>query len=275
MNNLAEMVNEVTSDETQEVDRVMTLPGQDGGTETNASENTEDADNSNQEATDLPETSGDDQAPETETVPDNLINMTSWVRQYMDAIPGDIKILSVKVKDVDPDEDIMLVMPHPDGTILEDGSHKRKFRQFENSNKIPMINLPGEAAAFFSNTAFMVVHATEREDVKIKFYGISSRQAVFCQVVGDLLIPYAIKKIKKNDKNIEMIAPPDGIAELLAAPANKENLLIRYKQIEKSLGDIETTEDAMKFFAAKSASIVDINHLLHIDNVIINTVNAG
>jgi len=280
MNNLAQMVNDVTSDET-EANKVMNLPEQEGEN-TNAAnvnvdqteEGTEEGTDQEAGATDLPE-NDQNPTPETdpETVPDNITNMTAWARQYVEAIDENLKILSIKIKNVDPDEDIVLAMPHPSGDILDNGEAKRKYRQFENSNQMPMINLPGEAASFFSNTAFMIVHSTERDDVKIKFYGISSRQAVFCQVVGDLLIPYAIRKIKKNDKNIEMVDPIDGLVELMATPAPTENLLIRYKQIEKSLGDIETMEDAMKFFAAKQASIVDINHLLHIDNVIINTVN--
>jgi len=269
MNNLAEMVNDVTTDENSEgTDRVMTLPGEGASElETNATTETAGAET-------LPEEAGET-TPAPEVAPENITTMTVWAREFVEAIDENIKILSVKVKNVDPDEDIMLVMPHPDGEILEDGTTKRKFRQFENSNKMPMINLPGEAAAFFSNTAFMIIHSTERDDVKIKFYGVSARQAVFCQVINDMLIPYAIRKIKKNDKNLDMVEPPEGLAELIAGPAPMENLIIRYKQIEKSQEGMETLEDALKYFAEKAAAVVDINHLLHIDNVIVNTVNAG
>ena len=259
--NLSAMAEQVTNED-QEKDKVMTLPGNEETSET-------------QETTTTPETTETQQEQVVETPveePSNLTNLTVWAREFIEAANENVKPLSVKVKSVDPDESIILTMPHPDGGNCEDGTPKRVIRQIEKSNALPVINLPGEAIAFFSNTAFMIVHSTDREDVKIKYYGASARQAVFCQVVNGMLIPYSIKKIKKNDKNLEMVEPPEGIAEKMAVEAPKEDLLVRYKQIEKSLEGITTTEDAMKFFMDKSANIVDINHLLHIDNVIIKTI---
>jgi len=268
--NLNAMAEQVTTDD-QEKDKVMTLPGE--GEQTEATDPTNVPTENTEESAGGTETT-EETATEEVAVADNLTNMTAWAKEFIEAANEHVKILSVKVKSVDPDESIILTMPHPSGGTCEDNTPKRVIRQIENSNVLPVINLPGEAIAFFSNTAFMIVHSTEREDVKIKYYGMSARQAVFCQVVNGMLIPYAIKKIKKNDKNLEMIEPPAGIANMMVVDAPKEDLLVRYKQIEKSLETITSVEDAMKFFMEKSANIVDINHLLHIDNVIIKTVNG-
>jgi len=183
--------------------------------------------------------------------------------------------VKAKIKRVNPEEDLIITVPHPDGTVSMENDVEvpdRKIRIFDKANEISVLDLPGVDMSVFNHNIFRIIYGTPVEGIFIKYYGVSSRHVVFCKEGDDVLIPYAIQKLKKNDEGLDMILPPDDLDEKLAAQVAMEDLILRYKQIEKFQEGLETNLDVIKFFHAKIATVVDVNHLLQIDNAIISLV---
>jgi len=223
-----------------------------------------------------PKEEQDVQVEETQVEPEevfdiNITNLSSWFETYQQSFGDEIRNVNAKgIKGIDPEEDLIMTVPHPDGGETAEGIPKRKLRTFDKANTIPVLDIEGIAMNVFNNNTFRIVYATEHENVFIKYYGAAARQVVFCVAINELLIPYAIHKVKKNDKGINVIDCPENIGEKLSQPVNIEDIIIRYKQIEKFQNDITTNEDAINFFMGKITTVVDVNHLLQIDQVMIN-----
>ena len=120
---------------------------------------------------------------------------------------------------------------------------------------------------------FRIIYETPVEDLFIKFYGVSARHVIFCKSVDDLLIPYAMQKLKKNDQGLNLIQYDGDIEEKLNSEVPMEDLILRYKQIEKHQEGINTVRQAIEFFTAKMSTVIDINHLLEIDRAMISLVS--
>jgi len=211
--------------------------------------------------------------PTQETFDINITNLHSWFYANAANFEDDAKPINADISGIDPEENLWLTIPHPEGGIAKDGQPKRKTRTFDNANMIPILDLPGMIINIFNNETFRTIHETSVENIFIKYYGANARQVVFCKNVNDILVPYAIQKLKKKEEGINMILPQVDIEEKLNIPAQVEDIIIRYKQIEKVQAELTTNMDVLQFFATKIPTVVDVTHLIQIDQVIINMMS--
>ena len=155
----------------------------------------------------------------------------------------------------------------------EGGEDPRNLRVFENADVYPVLDLPATSMEVYNN-GFQIQYEYG-DDMLIKCYGVrTSLIATFCQVISGAPIPYAVVRIKKKDEEVEVPAAPDAnaIAAKINGPLDGEALQLRYKQISKDVGDMNTVLDALHWLLTKQSAITDINHHLQIDNVIIDTL---
>ena len=64
----------------------------------------------------------------------------------------------------------------------------------------------------------------------------------------------------------------ENIKSKLSETMDKEIVQLLYKQEIKSKDELVTKENTIDWFLKKSNDIIDINHLLKIDNVLINVI---
>ena len=212
-------------------------------------------------------------AEPTETFDINITNLHSWFYANAANFEDDAKPINADISGIDPEENLWLTIPHPEGGVAKDGQPKRKTRTFDNANMIPILDIPGMIINIFNNETFRTIHETNVENIFIKYYGANARQVVFCKNVNDILVPYAIQKLKKKEEGINMILPQVDIEEKLNTHAQVEDIIIRYKQIEKVQAELTTNMDVLQFFASKIPTVVDVTHLIQIDQVIINMMS--
>ena len=155
----------------------------------------------------------------------------------------------------------------------EGGEDPRNLRVFENADVYPVLDLPARSMEVYNN-GFQIQYEYG-DGILIKCYGVrTSLIATFCQDISGAPIPYAVVRIKKKDEEVEVPAAPDAnaVAEKINGPLDGEALQLRYKQISKDVGDMNTLLDATHWLLTKQSTITDINHHLQIDNVIIDTL---
>lgn len=219
------------------------------------------------------QTQSEESLPQDEETFDVTITaLFPWFIKNKDNFGDNVAYVKAQIKKVDPEEDLIVTVPHPEG-IEYDGEPSRKIRLIEKANKVPVLDLPGMTMDIFNLNIFRIIYQTPVEDIFIKYYGVSARNVIFCKSVDNLLIPYSMNKLKKNDKGLNLIQYDGDIQEKLNSPVPMEDLIIRYKQIEKYNEGIETIRQAMTFFNEKSSTVIDVNHLLEIDRAMISLLS--
>ena len=185
---------------------------------------------------------------------------------------ANINRVQVAIRGVNPDE--TLIMAVNDGTGDEDGegNPKRNLRVFENADTHPVLDIPASEMQVYNN-GFKILYQYN-EAISIKCYGVRTGLiAVFCNNINGGLIPYAVTRIKRKDDEIEVVTRDAAeVTAKLTEALDGETLQLRYKQISKDVGDMNTVLDALHWLLTKQSTITDINHHLQIDNVIIETL---
>ena len=155
------------------------------------------------------------------------------------------------------------------GETDEEGNDKRVLRVFDNSDEIPVLNMPPVSMDIYNN-GFKIVYQYS-DTIFIKAYGVRTGMICsFCTYLDGNLIPFAITRTKKKDT--EMLIPeaqPTVTPDKLAATADLEALQLMYKQSSKAT-DLTTNKSVIDWLIERQASVTDINHHLQIDNVIID-----
>ena len=139
----------------------------------------------------------------------------------------------------------------------------------------PILNLPPVYLKIFKNDTFEALHQLN-EQVLIKSYGIKTGLIlVYCVNVDGKIIPFEKTKVKKGVQSIKVsgyIGMTDVIKSKLSETMDSEIIQLLYKQAIKSKDEFTTKENTIDWFLKKSIDVIDINHLLKIDNVLINVI---
>lgn len=224
---------------------------------------------------DLPAEDETEAAPEEEAAPaPNTVGITplsTWFEREADKFDN-INQVKVAIRGVDEEKTLIMAVKTGD-EAGEDGEDPRNLRVFENADVYPVLDLPARSMEVYNN-GFQIQY-DYGDGILIKCYGVrTSLIATFCQDISGAPIPYAVVRIKKKDEEVEVPAAPDAdaVAEKISGPLDGEALQLRYKQISKDIGDMNTLLDALHWLLTKQTTITDINHHLQIDNVIIDTL---
>lgn len=209
-----------------------------------------------------------------ESKDENVIQVTNLLEWFNNnTIEFDnLKPVNVKIQDGDPNN-LILSVQNFEGKKNSDGNISRVVCGFENAHKISMLNLQATAINIFKNNNFRVLHSTNIEDVYIKCYSVNNGLiSIFCTYHNDLLIPYVIKRIKRKEKTIDIIKNENqtSIASKLDQNADLEALQLLYKQSSRVIENFSTNKDVIEWLLDRQKEIFDINHLLQIDNLIID-----
>ena len=220
----------------------------------------------------------DEEVTEEETKDDNLINITSLLSWFEnnETMFENLKPVKVKIQDGDPNN-LILSVQNLEGRKNDDKKIMRIILGFENAHKIPFLNLQAIAMNIFKNNNFRVLYPTNIEDIFVKCYSVNNGLiAIFCSHHGDLLIPYVIKRIKRKDKNIEIITNEnkDNLDTILSQDADLEAIQLLYKQSVKVVDKLSDNKSVIEWLLGRQKDILDINHLLQIDNLIIEIMKG-
>jgi|LSQX01.3.fsa_nt_gb hypothetical protein len=217
---------------------------------------------------DIETTEATKQEPESEDPEINLINFYDWYETYCASIHNVARV-KAEVSNINVKDSIIFKIQKgkPDDTIME-------LVSFYNPGSRPILNLPPVYMKVFKNDTFEVLH-TFSSDIFIKSYGVKTGLIlVFCANVDGKIVPYHRIKIKKNITSITLDTLPNisEIRERLTENVDVEAVQLLYKQASKYLNEFTTKDNTLNWFLKKQTEVVDINHLLKIDTVLINVI---
>jgi hypothetical protein len=209
-----------------------------------------------------------------ESVEIGITSLSEWFKSNNENFDN-VNYVRLNVKGVDPDETLIFTISDPKGGKDKRGFDKRNIKVFENANQFPVLDLPGTTMEIYTN-CFIITN--DMSDAKfLKCYGVKSGLIVyFCINIEGSLIPYARTKMKKREKGVKLIsADTTGILSNLAAPIDPELLILQFAQIRKSIESITTKDEAIKWFMEKREGVIDIGHLMKIENALMHLTTYG
>lgn len=196
-------------------------------------------------------------------------NLSDWFSENNKKLENINEVKAV-IKGVNPKETLIFTVADPKGGDFE-GFPKRKLCMFEDANTQPVLNLPPRKMLVFNNNSFMILYAIEG-DTWVKCYGVKTGMILtMCiNVDNTLLVPFKIEKASKKEKLVKIdLKSAESIKDALEQPVDKEALSLYYKQVSKSISEITTKGDTVRWLMQRQLEINDINHLLQIDSVIL------
>jgi len=200
-----------------------------------------------------------------------VISFNTWFETNVETLEN-IHQVRVSSSGVDPNNTIVIKIPDPKGGVDDAGNPKNTLKIFDDASITPVLNLPGSSMNVF-NSGYQINY-DYNDEVSIKCYGIKTGLiAVFCKTIHDKLIPYAISKVKKSDDELSLVENETDITPKLAENADIEAIQLLYKQITKHIDGLTTNGDVVEWLIDRQSEVMDINHLLQIDNVIIEILN--
>ncbi len=198
----------------------------------------------------------------------NIASLSEWFEANNEAFDN-INEVKVAIRGIDSAKTLIMAVKDGSASVDDEGNEVRNLRTFENADLFPVLNIPACKMDVY-NKGFQIQY-DYNEDTSIKCYGIKQGLiVVFCNKVGDQLIPYNVSRLTRKDTELGVVAYEGAdLQAKLAETANLENLEILYKQSSKA-EDLTTNQTVVNWLLARQSGIMDINHLLQIDNAIIN-----
>ena len=197
-----------------------------------------------------------------------LTNFYDWYESFSDTI-STVAQVKAEVSNIDSKDSIIFKIPkEKDSALME-------LISFYKPSIRPILNLPPVRVKIFKNDTFEVLHAYS-QNIFIKSYGVKTGLIiVYCANVDGKLVPYEKVKIKKNITSIKLIGN-DGIVDeirtKLQEQVDTESIRLLYRHADKYITEFTTKESTIDWFLKKQSEVIDINHLLKIDNVLINVI---
>lgn len=221
-------------------------------------DNLKEADNSNEEIT---------EQLSTNIAEIGLTNFYDWYEAFSAQITG-ISQIKTQVSSIDSKDSIIFKIPKAGSDIME-------LVSFYKPTSRPILNLPPVYIKIFKNDTFEVLHQFN-DEIFIKSYGVKAGLIlVYCANVSGKIVPYEKVKIKKNVTSIKLInnvGISKEIENKLAEMVDTEAIQLLYKQAIKVSNEFSTKESTVDWFLKKQQEVVDINHLIKIDNVLIHVI---
>lgn len=202
----------------------------------------------------------------------NIINFYDWWEMFNNKnMISDISRVNQEVSQTNVKDTIIFKVPKG-----KENTDQKELVVFYNPSNRPILCIPPVSMKVFKNDTFEVLHVYN-DKFFIKSYGVKTGLIlVFCVSVDGNIIPYKKEKIKKNITSIKIPSSietiENKIKNSLNEPVDIEAIQLLYKQSVKFKDEFTTKQSSLNWFLKRQNEVVDINHLLKIDSVLINII---
>lgn len=196
-----------------------------------------------------------------------ITNFYDWYETFSTDLYG-IAQVKAEVSNINSKDSIIFKIPKV-------GSDMMELISFYKPSTRPILNLPPVRLKIFKNDTFEALHIYN-EQIFIKSYGVKAGLiVVYCINIDGKIIPFQKVKIKKNVTSLKVEYNETILNEIknrLSDEVDIEAIQLLYRQAIKAKDEFTTKESTVDWFLKKQQEVVDINHLIKIDNVLIHVI---
>lgn len=199
-----------------------------------------------------------------------LISLSEWFLENAQKTDS-VRVAKVNMAGVNPKKTIIVAVPEArserDSTSEAD---TKEVMVIKKCLQKQVINLPPCQVDIFDHDVMRIIYPCS-DDIFVKSYCLKTGLTnVFCLKVGQCIVPYTRDRIKKGAKTITVpLADAEYIKEKLAKPADVQKIHLLYKQVEKQMSSIKTNMEAVVWLNSRQEGVIDVNHLMQLDDTII------
>jgi len=196
----------------------------------------------------------------------SVIMFVDWVEKYHKEmmVTSGIRRAKIQAAGIDQNNEALFTSPHPEGE-----AEKRTMTVIYGTDQYPVFDLPPIGVKIFRNATFLITYHID-SNLYVKCYHLKTGLFIVnCLMNNDQLIPYHIEKFKKKEKNILLTYPDtQNLINKLPQPSDSEGIYLLYKQAQKVHESFITNQDVLNWFLDREKEVMDINHLMQIDEVL-------
>jgi len=204
-----------------------------------------------------------------------LVSLSEWFLENSQKVDS-IRVAKVSMAGVNSKKTIIVAVPEARGE--KDSSSDADTREVMVIKKClqkQVINVPPVQIDVFDHDVMRIIYNCA-DSIFIKSYCLKTGLTnVFCLKVGECIVPYTRDRLKKGAKTITVPLPnPEYIEEKLSQPADMQKIHLLYKQVEKQMDSIKTNMEAITWLNSRQEGVIDINHLMQLDDTIIYIISG-
>jgi len=205
-----------------------------------------------------------------------LITLSEWFIDNSQKVDS-IRVAKVNMAGVNPKKTIIVAVPEA-RSEREPGSDAdtKEVMVIKKCLQKQVINLPPSQVDVFDHDVLRIIYSCS-DDIFVKSYCLKTGLTnVFCLKIGQSLVPYTRDRSKKGAKTVAVPLPdPEYIKEKLAKPADIQKIHLLYKQVEKQMNSIKTNMEAVVWLNSRQEGVIDVNHLMQLDDTIIYIISES
>ena len=226
------------------------------------------------EAAEVPNQAQDQATPEssstatesatTATEETNNIRVTSlaeWLPRHI-GILENLEIVRPGIEGVDFEKTLLC-------TVTDSEGNRQVFLR-KNADKMPVLDLEPHSMDIFESGSRIVYQQDDTMGLRCYLTRGGDLIVFLCLIDDDLMVPYHRVTVKRKDSGMNISTPAEeDIRNRLNGDADLELLLSLYKQAVQFKDEVVTTRDAVTWLSMRQNSLVDLVHLIRIDDVMI------
>ncbi len=202
------------------------------------------------------------------------INLYDWFQTYVSSF-DDITELELKVDGIKSSEILCVAILTNSGTLV-DGHPERRIEFIKNVDGYNIFNLTPKRFLFFTNGLFQIVYLLGDNEYIISYGSKSGLINYYARKVEGIYVPlFKMPKMKRKAQDYVVYRFSDKILtdDILKENPNIESFYYRYKKLSDIEEPLSTKLDVIKWFDSKKLQMVDLNHWISIDELIIDILN--
>jgi hypothetical protein len=199
-----------------------------------------------------------------------LVSLSEWFLENTQKVDS-VRVAKVNMAGVNPKKTIIVAVPEARGEKdSSSDSDTKEVMVIKKCLQKQVINLPPCQVDIFDHDVMRIIYPCS-DDVFVKSYCLKTGLTnVFCLKVDECLVPYTRDRTKRGSKTIAVpVADVGYIKERLAKPADVQKIHLLYKQVEKQMNSMKTNMEAVVWLNARQEGVIDVNHLMQLDDTII------
>ena len=210
------------------------------------------------ESSPTPTESTTDEAESTHDIA--VTSLMEWLPRHIGNLEN-LEIVRPDIEGVDFEKTILFVVTDSEGN--------RQVFLRKNADKLPLLDLEPQSMDIFESGSRIVYRYDDTVGLRCYLTKGGDLVAFSCLIDSDLLVPYHRITVKRKHTGINLSTPAvDDIRNKLNGSVDIDFLLSLYKQAVQFKDELVTTRDAVSWLSMKQYSLVDLVHLIRIDDVI-------
>lgn len=206
----------------------------------------------------------------------NTVAFSNWFSKHVDNFE-DINELEFNIEGIPEKEMVLLTVPVGNDKLVNNVP-QRRLEVIRNADSYMVFDKEPESIFFFTNGLFEITYDLGDNQYIISYAAKSGLLNFYAVKKDDIIIPiFMMPKLKRRDLSFNVYKFNNDILndDILNKDIDINLLVYHYKQASKIQDEVKTNLDAIKWAISRKNEMIDLNHWIIIDKLIISILGLN